>query len=427
MNIQRIFFAVIFTLLSCTTIFAANDNLTKTKNVSNKIYSITINGIITNSSASFVASSIMQAEENNGILLIKLNTPGGVLEATRQIVQSILESKSPVVTYVSPSGAQAGSAGIFITLAADYAVMDKGTNIGAAHPVNADGKDIEGAMGKKVLNDTVAFIRSIAETRGRDVVAAEKMVAESASYTADEALKLKLINAVVPEGSSIKTLITERFNLPADVEIISIDMTFTQQILNILSNPNILAGLLFLGVMLIGLEFKMPGSFIFAGSGAVFLILFGIGSNMIPVNYLAVLLILGGIGLLIADIFVTSLGILSLGGIAALFFGMRMLFDHGDSMGINISIGLIVAILAIVAGLVLLIGKLIVGDFKRKPASGMETMLDKKAEVIEWDALKGRITIYGEIWNAESSVELKKGDEVVIESYKNMTLRVKKP
>lgn len=427
MNIQRIFFTVIFTLLSFASVFAESDNVTETKSVTNKIYSITIDGIITNSSASFVESSLLKAEENNGILLIRLNTPGGVLDATRQIVQSILASKTPVVTYVSPSGAQAGSAGIFITLAADYAVMDKGTNIGAAHPVNSDGKDIEGEMGKKVLNDTVAFIRSIAQTRGRDVAAAEKMVAESASYTAEEALKLKLINEVVPTDGSIKTLITTRYNLPADIEMITIDKTFTQRILSILSNPNILAGLLFLGVMLIGLEFKMPGSFVFAGTGAIFLILFGIGSNMIPINYLAVLLILGGIGLLVADIFVTSLGLLSLGGIAALFFGMRMLFDHGDSMGINISIWLIVAILAIVAGLVLLIGKLIVGDFKRRPASGMETMLDKKAEVIEWKALKGRVAIYGEIWNAESSVELKKGDEVVIESYKNMMLRVKKP
>lgn len=418
-------------LLLCLFSFSAlaaedNNSMPIDNTIPQNIYSINIDGVITGSTAEFVASSIAKAAENNGLLLIKLNTPGGVLDATRNIIQSILSSPVPVAVYVTPSGARAASAGIFITLAANYAVMDKGTNIGAAHPINSDGKDIEGELGKKVINDTVAFIRSIAETRGRDVNAAVKMVTESESFTAEEALKLNIIDAVADKNDNIKNMLATRFSMPPEFKVENIDKTFSQKIFDILANPNILAGLLFLGMMLIGLEFKMPGTFIFAGLGALFLVLFGIGSNIIPVNYLAVLLILGGLGLFIADMFVASLGLLSIGGIAALFFGMRMLFDHGDNMGIDISLWLIIGILAMVAGVAFIIGKLIVGDFKRKPMNGMDTLIGKKVKIIEWNHGEGKIAVYGEIWNAAGSPELKTGEEVFVESYEDMTLEVKK-
>lgn len=422
---KLIAYAMFFLTIFSSFTFAQNvpDNATSSQQ---KIYSITIDGVITNSTAAFVESSISKAMADNGILLIRLNTPGGVLDSTRRIVQTILSSKIPVAVYVTPSGARAASAGIFITMAADYSVMDEGTNIGAAHPVNSDGKDIEGEMGKKVTNDTVAFIRSIAEKRDKNVQEAEKMVSDSASFTATEALKLKLIDAVVPAGGNIIELLVAKYKLPQNTQIEDISPTFTQKVLGFLANPNILAGLLFLGVMFIGLEFKMPSSFMFAGLGSVFLIFFGIGSNMIPINYLGVFLILAGIGLLIAEIFVTSFGALAVGGIASLFFGMRMLFDHGDNMGIDISLWLILSILGMVALIVLLIGRLIIGDFKRRPASGMETMPGKHANVIEWANGKGKVAIYGEIWNAGSSCDLQVGDDVIIESYQDMILRVKK-
>lgn len=422
---KRFFLTVLFMTLVCSPIFAQDGKDNQTAGPQ-KIYAITINGIITNSTASFVESSTFKAAENNGILLIKLNTPGGVLESTRNIVQTLLSSKAPVVVYVTPSGARAASAGIFITMASDWAIMDEGTNIGAAHPVGSDGKDIEGEMGKKVTNDTVAFIRSIAEKRGKNIKDAEKMVIDSASFTATEALKLNIIDAILPAGGNITNLLASKYNLPPNTQIESIDPTFTQKVLGFLANPNILAGLLFLGVMFIGLEFKMPGTFLFAGIGAIFLILFGIGSNIIPINYLAVFLMLAGLALLIGEIFITSFGIMAVGGIVALFFGMRMLFDHGENMGINISLWLIFAILGMAALIVLLIGRLIVKDFKRRPASGMETILNKKAKIIEWENGKGKIAIYGEIWNAISSSELQVGDEVRIESYEDMILRVKK-
>lgn len=422
---KRFFLTVLFVTLTCSPLFAqeGKDNQTTAPQ---KIYSIDISGIITSSTASLVESSVLKATKNNGILLITLNTPGGVLESTRTIVQTILSSKVPVVVYVTPSGARAASAGIFITMAADYAVMDEGTNIGAAHPVGSDGKDIEGEMGKKVTNDTVAFIRSIAEKRGKNIKDAERMVIDSASFTATEALKLNIIDITIPAGGSIINLLVTKYNLPPNTQIENIAPTFTQKVLGFLANPNILAGLLFLGVMFIGLEFKMPGTFIFAGIGAIFLILFGIGSSIIPINYLAAFLILAGLGLLVGEIFITSLGLMAVGGIAALFFGMRMLFDHGDNMGINISLWLILSIIGLAALIVLLIGRLIVKDFKRRPASGMETMIDKRAKIIEWENGKGKIAIYGEIWNAVSSNELQVGDEVIIESHNDMVLRVKK-
>lgn len=422
--VQKLLSFIFFLLIFVVPVLGQQDNVSQ-KNYQN-IYAVTVDGVITGSTASIIDSAKNIALENRGILLIKLNTPGGVLDATRNIVQSIMSDTVPVAVYVTPSGARAASAGIFITLAADFAVMDKGTNIGAAHPVNPDGKDIEGEMGKKVTNDTVAFIRSIAETRGRNVTDAEKMVLDSASFTAEEALKLGLIDAIVTPEKTIQKLLVEKFNIPDTAKIEYINPTFTQKIFGFLSNPNILAGLLLLGMGCLALEFKMPGTFVFAGLGSVFLILFGIGSSVIPINYLAMLLIFGGIALLVADFFVTSFGLLSASGIAALYFGMRMLFDRGDNMNIDISLWLIITILVFFAVVALLIGKLIVKDFRRRPVTGMENMINKKAVVIEWVGNKGKVAIYGEIWNAESQDPLDEKDEVTIIGYDGMVVTVKK-
>lgn len=415
-------------LLSALSLPVSADNKTAGPDAAvTKVYSVKADEVITSSTADLIKDAIKTAAADNlSMLMIELNTPGGILDATRTAVQHIMASPVPVTVYVGPSGARAASAGIFITIAADFAVMAEGTNIGAAHPVVAGGEDIKGDMRKKVENDTIAFIRSIAEKRGRDIKTAEKMVMESTSYTATEALKLKIIDAVVSEKIGIEDLLKKRFDIKGEIEIVPVEATFMQSVYKFLANPDILAALLFLGIVMIALEFKMPGAFIFAGLGGLCLVVFAIGANIIPINYLAFLLILGGFALLIAEIFVTSFGLLTVGGIVCLLFGLRMLFDRAGSAGISVSIWFMIAITAIVAAIALLIGRLVIKDFKRRPASGMETMLDKKAKILDWENGEGHVAIYGEIWNARGRGDFEEGEEVIIENYGDMVLTVRK-
>ena len=411
---KKISFLLLFLFVFSYTVYADDKN----------IYVVKIDEIITSSTSEIIKETIKKAgNDNNSLVLIELNTPGGVLEDTRKIVSSIFESKNPVIVYVSPSGARAGSAGIFITLAANYAVMASGTNIGAAHPVNADGKDIEGDIGKKIENDTVAFITSIAEKRHRNIKAAQDAVIKSSSYTDKEALKLGLIDNITTD-KNIFELIKEKYNINGNLTPIYIERTFIQNIHKFLANPNILAAMLFIGMLMISIELK-TGTFIFGGIGAVAFIIFAIGANIIPINYLAILVILAGFGLLIAELFITSFGLLTLGSIISIILGLKMLFDRDTSMGIDVSLPFIISIVAIVVLIAFLLGRLIVKDFKRKGVTGMEALIDKKATVIDWDKGKGHVTLHGEIWNAIGD-DFQVDDEVVITGYIDMVLKVEK-
>ncbi len=389
------------------------------------IYSFYIDGVITDASVAFIESTILKAEQDNVPVLMYIDTPGGVLESTRKIVQILLSAKVPVISYVYPNGARAASAGIFITMAAEYSAMSESSNIGAAHPVSSSGEDITGDMAEKVLNDTTALIKSIAEKRNKNIDVAVGMVTQSKSYTSSEALKLNLVDAVVDHDELIK-IISKKYNISENAEIISIEPDFKQEIYNVIANPDFLAAVLFLGIILIMLEIKMPGTFIFAGLGAICLIVFAFGANIIPINFLGIMLILLGFGLFIAEIFITSFGALTVAGIISLVFGLRMLFDSEHSTGISVSFWVILFIIAITLLIALLIGRLIVKDFTKKPSSGPDTMIDKEATVIEWDGYSGRVKIYEEIWNAYSDENLIINDKVTITKVEGLKLQVKK-
>lgn len=391
----------------------------------NKIYSFTVDGVITDAAASFIEANIKKAEQDNVPVLMYIDTPGGVLESTRKIVQTLLSAKVPVISYVYPNGARAASAGIFITMAAEFSAMSESSNIGAAHPVSSSGEDIKGDMAEKVLNDTTALIKTIAEKRGKNIEAAVGMVTKSKSYTSSEALKLKIVDAVVNHDELIK-IISKKYNISENADIINIEPDFKQEIYNIIANPNFLAAVLFLGIILIMLEVKMPGTFIFAGLGIVCLIVFAFGANIIPINFLGIMLILLGFGLFIAEIFITSFGALTVAGLVSLIFGLRMLFDSEHSAGISVSLWVIILITGITLLIALLIGRLIIKDFAKRPSSGPETMLDKEAVVIEWEENKGRVKIYEEIWNAYSDENLSVDDTVIITNIEGLKLKVKK-
>ena len=395
------------------------------ENAYNKIYSFTIDGVITDASASFIEANIKKAEQDNVPVLMYIDTPGGVLESTRKIVQTLLSAKVPVISYVYPNGARAASAGIFITMAAEFSAMSESSNIGAAHPVSSNGEDIKGDMAEKVLNDTTALIKTIAEKRGKNIEAAVGMVTKSKSYTSSEALKLKIVDAVVTHDELIK-IISKKYNISENADIINIEPDFKQEIYNTIANPNFLAAVLFLGIILIMLEVKMPGTFIFAGLGIVCLIVFAFGANIIPINFLGIMLILLGFGLFIAEIFITSFGALTVAGLVSLIFGLHMLFDSEHSAGISVSLWVILLITGITLLIALLIGRLIIKDFTRRPSSGPETMLDKEAVVIEWEENKGRVKIYEEIWNAYSDENLSVNDAVIITNIEGLKLKVKK-
>ncbi|MDR2869437.1 MAG: nodulation protein NfeD [Deferribacteraceae bacterium] len=387
-------------------------------------YTITINGVITSATDKFIKQSLDTAvAEGATAFVIKLNTPGGVLDSTRSIVQSLLESPIPTAVYVSPQGAQAGSAGTFITLAAEYAVMAEGSNIGAAHPVSISG-DIEGDMRDKVTNDTVAFMKSIAEKRGRNVDEAMLTVSESKSFTASEALNAGLIDGVVNNDASLMLMLETSLELDGEIVMHIIEPSTLQGFTFALANPNILMLLFLMGALLIFMEFKMPGTFFFAGAGAICLLLFLVGANFIPVNVLGILLILAAIGLLVAELFVTSFGLLTVAGVAALVAGVILAFDTEQTQGVSVSIWLIVILVALIVAVISFIGRLILKDLRRKPATGLNSMIGRQGEVMQWHDGKGQIYVFGELWQAVANTPLEKGQIVTVIAVNGMVMTV---
>ena len=392
-----------------------------------KINAFEINGVITDATLKYVKENIEKSEKENAAVLIYIDTPGGVLESTRNIVQAILSSKVPVITYVYPKGARAASAGMFITIAGNYALMSESTNIGAAHPVASSGEDIKGEMEKKVLNDTVALAKNIAEKRGRNTAPVVAMVKESASYTSKEALDLKVIDKVAGDENIIP-LLPESLNISKDAVIEKVEPDFTQVLYNIIADPNILAVLLFIGIALILLEIKVPGTFIFGTFGVVSLIIFAYGANIIPINFLGIGLIILGFALIVGEVFITSFGLLTLGSIVSFVFGLRVLFDSEKSAGVTVSMWVIIIIIGLLVSIALLIGRLIIKDFSRKPIIGLEAMEGLLVEVIEWDNVKhtGKVSVKGEIWNAVCNDEVNVGDKVRVVWLESLTLHVEK-
>jgi membrane-bound serine protease (ClpP class) len=389
------------------------------------VYFLEIKGVITPFTVKYIKGAIQKAENDSGFLVLKIDTPGGVLDSTRKIVQNIFESKAKIISFVSPQGARAGSAGTFIVLASDMAVMAEGTNIGAAHPVSVTGKDIEGEIGKKIENDTVAFMKSIAEKRGRNVEAATQTVLNSKSFTSSEALQSKLIDLIVNSDSELLNKIEEKYQ-EKNLSPVYIKPDIYEKISIFLSDPNVLMLLLIIAILSIFLEIKMPGTFVFAGIGISALLLFLFGINIIPLNYMALLLILAGIALLIMEIFIPSFGLLTFASVVSLVFGMKLLFDKEGNMGIGVSSMMIAVVVSIILLIALIIGRLVLKDFKKKPETGMEKLINMTGTVKVWNDKKGKVFLNGEFWDAVSEDTLSVGDTVQVTNYKDMTLYVKK-
>jgi membrane-bound serine protease (ClpP class) len=400
------------------------------------IFTIEVDGIINPATAKFITDSIDQAAQQGGqCLIIQLDTPGGLMDSMRLIVKKILASHIPIIVYVAPKGARAASAGVFITMAAHIAVMAPGTHIGAAHPVTlgAEGKESKTMM-EKVVNDAVADIKATTKTRGRNVDWAEKAVRKSVSITEEEALKLNVVDLI---SSDLQDLLTKidgrvvkydgatRTLLTKGMQPRSIQMSWRDRLLDIISNPTIAYIFLMLGIYGIFFELSSPGAILPGVVGGIFLILAFYALQMLPVNYAGLALIFFGIILFIAEIKVVSHGVLAIGGVISLLLGSMMLFQSPvEYMRVSLSV-IIPAVMVSAAFFIFAVTKAIDARLK-KPTTGMEGLIGEEGIATASISPEGKISIHGEFWNAISDQSIERGEKVQVIGVTNLKLKVKK-
>lgn len=400
------------------------------------VLEIEVDGIINPATARFITESIDQAARMGAqCLIIKLDTPGGLMDSMRLIVKKELASTIPIIVYVAPSGARAASAGVFITLAAHIAAMAPGTHIGAAHPVTlGEGKESKTMM-EKIVNDTVSSIKSIAKTRGRNVEWAEKAVTKSVSITDEEALKLNVIDLISPdlqdlltkvdgkvvklEGGLTRTLQTK------GIQPRSVRMSWRYKILDIISNPTIAYILLMLGIYGVFFELSNPGAILPGVVGGIFLILAFFALQMLPINFAGLALILFAVILFIAEIKVVSHGLLAIGGVVSLFLGSLMLIESPTEY-MRISLGVIIPAVVVSAAFFVFAVTMAIRARLKKPTTGREGLVGEIG-IAETDlAPEGKVHVHGEYWNALSDTPIEKGSRVMVIGTINLKLKVKK-
>ena len=394
-----------------------------------------VEGIINPVVVEYMTDSIRRAEEAKDVAVIfRLDTPGGLVDSTREIVKALLNANVPTVVYVAPSGARAASAGTFITIAAHIAAMAPGTNIGAAHPVSGEGKDIEGDMRQKAENDLAAFARSIAEKRRRNAEWAEKAVRESVAVTEVEAREQRVIDVIaedIPDlvkqldGRQV-TLIQGTVTLHTEGATVRVQqMTWRQRFLAALSHPQIALMLLSLGSIGLLVELYNPG-LIFPGVvGALALLLAFYSLQTLPINYTGLLLIGLGMVMFILEIKVTSFGMLILGGIVAMSLGALMLIDSPEEY-LRIPLSTIVLVVGTTARLFLFVVGAAVRSVGRKPVSGREGMLGAIGTVRGRIDPTGTVFVHGTLWSARSASPVEAGETVRVIGIEGMRLTVEK-
>jgi len=400
-----------------------------------KVISIKVDGTINPATADFIQGGIKKAAtEKASCLLIHLNTPGGLLKSTRVIVSDILNSPVPVIVYVSPGGAHAGSAGVFITMAAHIAAMAPGTNIGAAHPVALQAV-MDSTMNEKTTNDAAAFIRSIAEKRKRNVEWAENAVRKSHSYSETEALEYSVIDFIARDDEELLNIVHGKqvainsglITLQTKgAKIESLEMTFIGKLLDTISDPNIAYILFLLGMYGLLFELYSPGAILPGIVGVISLILAFYSMHSLPVNYAGLALIIFAIILFLLEIKIVSHGLLAIGGIVSLLLGSMMLIrsDSGLDMA-RISRGVIYAATAVSALFFLFVLSFGIRAQRSKVVTGIEAMIGNTGEVIEILNPTGTVRVNGEIWNAESlSGAITRGEKVRIKEMRNLKLYV---
>ncbi len=401
------------------------------------IYLIRIDGGINPAVADFIHESIRAAHRAEAAaLLIELDTPGGLLESTKDIVKDLLGAPLPVIVYVAPSGAGAASAGVFVTMAANIAAMAPGTNIGAAHPVGGGGEDIGGDMRTKVENFVASMSKSIAQERGRNVEWAEKAVRESVSITEQEALALNVIDLIATSREDLLRQIHGREvrvqQRPVKLQVanatfVEREMRLKQKVINVLANPNVAYLLMMAGILGLYVEFTHPGLFFPGVAGAICLLLGFAALQVLPINYSGLALIVLGLALLIAELFLPSFGTLGVGGIIAFVLGSLLLFDTAES-DLTLDPSIVYAAAGTLAAFTFLVGFLVMRSQRRKAFLGQEGMIGEVGEVREpiEPGKPGRVLVRGEYWTAFADEPLGVGTAVEVTDVQGLRLRVRR-
>ncbi|HDQ03929.1 MAG TPA: nodulation protein NfeD [Deltaproteobacteria bacterium] len=398
---------------------------------------ITIASVITAPTARYIDDSIEDTRKDGAAgLIILLDTPGGMDTAMRDIAKSLLNAPVPVIVYVYPQGARAASAGVIITIAAHIAAMAPGTNIGAAHPVAVGiggSVEMDETMAEKVENDAVAYVRSIAKAKGRSEEWAEKAVRKSESITAEEALKLNVIDFVAADVEKLLAAINNKTITMSDgrrirlstknVALNYMEMGTRQKILTTISDPNIAYILLLVGMAGLYFEFSNPGAILPGVIGGIALLLAFFGLATLPVNYAGILLIIFGVILFFAEIKVMSNGILSVGGVISLAMGSLILFETPEP-ALRISLQVLIPAVLLVSGFFIVVVWMAVKAQMRRPYSGLESIPEGKAEALTDIADEGKVFFQGEYWSAHSKEPIPKGAKVKILKIDGLKLTV---
>ena len=399
-----------------------------------EVLKIVVNDTIQPITEEFISRAIDEAQRRNDqAVLIEMNTPGGLVESTREIIKKITNSAVPVIIYVAPSGSRAASAGFFILESADVAAMAPGTNTGAAHPVILGGGKMDDVMKEKMENDAAALMRSVAARRGRNVDVAESTVRQSKSFTEQEALSQHLIDYVASseedlfrqiESKSFKRFNGEAVSLKLSGQpIVPFGMTLKESILNYLMDPNIAFIFLAIGALALYAEFNHPGAVVPGTVGIVFILIAAFALNLLPTRFAALVLILGAFALFAAEAKFASHGVLTIGGITLLTLGGLLLVDSPipemrvhllTALAVSIPLGLITAFLMSIA----------LKARRNKLVSGAQGMVGETGTAQTAISPRGKVFVHGELWDAVSSGDISAGESVVVRRVDGLLLQV---
>ncbi|HNX22915.1 MAG TPA: nodulation protein NfeD [Spirochaetota bacterium] len=426
-------------IFSCLMLLMITSNVFSNEN---KYAVLTLNGSVNPIVAEYLVDALKKAsDDGNKFVIIQMDTPGGLMDSMRDIIKSILTSTIPVVVYTFPKGAQAASAGGFIMLASHIAAMAPGTEIGAMHPVSPmldfmkkdkDGGP-EGVMEKKVLNDTIAYARSLAQKRGRNVDWAVEAVSKAISNSYMEAYKAGVIDIIAEDMPDlIRQLDGRKIDMNGSDFIFRTkgiienryEMTWKQKFVNRFADPQMIFLLFIIAIAGIGLELKNPGMIVPGTVGGIALILFLLGIKIIPINALGLVLVILAFVMFILELKFQSFGLLTAGGVVSFFIGATILFDSPLPGG-GIPMSSIIAMIAVVLAFVFIVVRAVINVHKTQVTTGREGMIGETGTALNDFSKNGKISIHGEIWNAESDIDIKQGDSVIVEEVNGMVLKVK--
>ncbi|RJR30045.1 MAG: nodulation protein NfeD [Desulfobacteraceae bacterium] len=390
-----------------------------------------LEGPINPGTAAFLTNGIEAAEKGGAkLVIVRLDTPGGLASSMRDMVKAIVNSTVPIVVYVAPGGAGAASAGVLVTIAAHVAAMAPGTNIGAAHPVGAGGKEIDKTMSEKIVNDMASYGRGIAKEKGRNAEWVELAVRESVSITAEEALNKNVIDLIAGDLDDLMRKLDGREVTlqKGKVTLSTKDLAkkyhrpgFRDRILKTISDPNIAYILMMIGLAGLYFELSNPGAIFPGVIGGISLVLAFYAFQTLPVNYAGLLLIALGIIFFIAEIKISSFGLLSVGGIISLTLGSIMLFED-----VRVSMRLIAPTIILVGGFFIVVSTLAFRAYRSKPHLGMEGIVGETGRVRKAIDPEGLVFVHGEYWKAVSDEKIDEGEDVEVESVQGLVLRVRR-